>query len=162
MKNFKPNIKNILIVCFVLLISALTIASCKAILPKANLKPSDYDLGVRYEQAKNEDKPMLAVFYVDWCTYCKRFMPRLDKVRNLNKDDFNVVLINVENPENAKLVEEYRISGYPSVYIIDPKYDNRVHNDNAFFDTVSDLNKEVNRYSNFRKLVKKGESCKQN
>lgn len=89
-------------------------------------------------------------------------MPRLDKVRNLNKDDFNVVLINVENPENAKLVEEYRISGYPSVYIIDPKYDNRVHIDNAFFDTVSDLNKEVNRYSNFRKLVKKGESCKQN
>ena len=39
-------------------------AACFAILPKANMKPSDYDLGVSYAQASQEDKPMIAVFYV--------------------------------------------------------------------------------------------------
>ena len=158
MKQF--NLKSILISVFTLVIIAVTVTSCIAVIPKAKLKPSDYDLGITYQQAAKEDKPMIAVFYVDWCTYCQRFMPRLDKVRNLNKDDFNVVLVNVEDPEYAKLVNEYRISGYPTVYIIDPMYDNRVHIDNVFMESVMDLNKEVVRYSNFRKLVKKGESCK--
>lgn len=160
MQLFQGKVKKILIGIFVLIVSAITVTSCMAILPKSNLKPSDYDLGMTYEKAQNENKPIIAVFYVDWCTYCKKFMPRLDKVRNINKDNFNVVLINVENPENAALTNEYRISGYPTVYIIDPTYDNRVHIDNSYLENVSDLNKEVSRYSNFRKLIKKGESCK--
>ena len=127
----KKNVKYSLIAGIVLVITLITVTSCMAILPKANMKPSDYDLGVTYEKAAQEDKPMLAVFYVDWCTYCKKFMPRMDKVRNINKNDFNFVLINVENPQNELIVKDYRISGYPTVYIIDPQYDNRVHIDNA-------------------------------
>lgn len=160
MQFLHNNMKKILIGVFVVFLTAVTITGCMAIMPKTNLKPSDYDLGMTYDKAKTENKPIIAVFYVDWCTYCKKFMPRLDKVRNINKEDFNVVLINVENPENMKITEEYRISGYPTVYIIDPMYDNRVHIDNAYLESVSDLNKEVSRYSNFRKLIKKGESCK--
>lgn len=156
----KKNVRYYLIAGIVLVITLVTITSCMAILPKANMKPSDYDKGVTYEQAAQEDKPMLAVFYVDWCTYCKKFMPKMDKVRNINKDDFNFVLINVENPQNEAIVKEYRISAYPAVYIIDPKYDNRVHIDNPFLDSTQDLNKEVVRYSKFRKLIKKGDSCK--
>lgn len=135
-------------------------AACLAILPKANMKPSDYDAGLTYEQASVQDKPILAVFYVDWCSYCKKFMPKLDKVRNINKNDLNVVLINVEDPVNKKLVNEYKIGGYPTVYIIDPKFDNRVHIDSPFLDTVAFLNKEAQRYINFRNLIKKGDTCK--
>ena len=116
-------LKNTLIALVALVLIGISISSCMAILPKANMKPSDYDLGVTLEQASAEDKPIIGVFYVDWCTYCKKFMPRLDKVRNITKDEFNVVLINVENPENEKLVREYQISGYPTVYIIDSKFD---------------------------------------
>lgn len=159
MKKFF-NVKNTIIAGIVLLLCIVTVSSCMAILPKANMKPSDYDLGLTYKEASLQDKPILAVFYVDWCTYCKKFMPKLDKVRNLNKEDFNVVLLNVENAENEKLVKEYKISGYPTVYIIDPKYDNRVHIDYPFMESVSSLNQEVKRYSNYRKLIKKGDSCK--
>ena len=143
----------------VLVVTLVTVGTCAALLPKANMLPSDYDMGVTYEQAAKEDKPILAVFYVDWCTYCRHFMPKLDKVRNINKDNFNVVLVNVEDPKNEKLAKDYKIGGYPTVYIIDTKYDNRVHIDSPYLESVSSLNKEVSRYYNFRKLVK-GESCK--
>src|SRR5574344_2580519 len=149
-------IKTILISAVIIILIGIS-AACFAILPKANMKPSDYDLGVTYAQAAKQDKPIIAVFYADWCTYCKRFMPRLDKVRNINKNDYNVVLINVEDPANQKLVEEYKISGYPTVYVIDPMYNNRVHIDSGFLESVNSLNQEVQRYLTFRKLVKKGD-----
>ncbi len=149
-----------LIVLAIVLLVGISITSCMAILPKANMKPSDYDLGLTMEQVSKEDKPVLAVFYVDWCTYCKRFMPKLDKVRNINKDKVNVVLVNAESPENEKVVKEYKISAFPTVYIIDPKYDNRVHIDGPFLESVEILNTELQRYLNFRNLVKQGESCK--
>lgn len=158
MKKFF-NIKNCIIAFAIVILSLVSIAACKAVMPKADVVPSDYDLGVTFEQAQKEDKPILTVFYVDWCTYCKRFMPKMDKVRILNKNDINVVLINMEKPESEKLAKEYRISSYPTVYIIDPKYDNRVHIDNAFFDSITSLNKEVVRYINFRKLIDK-KTCK--
>ena len=142
------------------LVTLVAVARCSAIIPKANMLPSDYDLGVSFDDAVKDGKPIIAVFYVDWCTYCKRFMPKLDKVRNLNKNEFNIVLINCEKEGNEKLLKENRVSAYPTVYILDPKYDNRVHIDNAYFSTVSDLNKEVKRYSNFRKLVTEDKVCK--
>ena len=153
-------LKTLIISLVVLVLTACTITACMALLPKAQMKPSDYDLGVTYEEAAKIDKPIIGVFYVDWCTYCQRFMPRLDKVRNINKDKFSVVLINVDDPKNEKISKEYRISGFPTVYILDPQYDNRVHIDSAYLESVNSLNKEVQRYLNFRNLVKKGESCK--
>ena len=148
-----------LIALAILLLIGISVTSCMAILPKANMKPSDYDLGLTLEQASKEDKPVLTVFYVDWCTYCKRFMPKLDKIRNINKNDLNVVLINAKAPENEKLAREYKIAGFPTVYIIDPKYDNRVHIDGGYLETVDTLNTEVHRYLNFRKLAQQGLSC---
>ena len=152
--------KKFIISFMVLLLAGITVSGCMAVAPKKDLKPSDYDLGMTYEKASKENKPIIAVFYADWCTYCVRFMPKLDSVRNIYKDKFNVVLLNVEDDHNKAMVEEYRISGYPTVYIMDPKYDNRVHIDSAYLDSVTSLNKEVQRYLKFRNLVKKGESCK--
>lgn len=153
-------IKITIISLTILFLIGIVSAASFALMPKAVHKPSDYDLGITYEQAAKEDKPVIGVFYVDWCTYCQRFMPKLDKVRNINKNKINVVLINVDDPQNAKIAEDYRISGYPTVYIMDPLYDNRVHIDSAYLDSVTSLNKEVQRYLNFRKLIKKGELCK--
>ena len=149
-----------LITVAILLLIGISVTSCMAILPKADMKPSDYDLGLTLEQASKEDKPVLTVFYVDWCTYCKRFMPKLDKVRNVNKKDLNVVLINAEAPENEKLAREYKIAGFPTVYIIDPEYNNRVHIDSPFLESVKSLSTEVGRYARIRELIQKGSTCK--
>ena len=58
------------------------------------------------------------------------------------------------------MVEEYRISGFPSVYIIDPRYDNRVHIDSPYLDSVKSLSTEVGRYARVRELIEKGSACK--
>ena len=154
------NLKCLFIVLGIIVLSAVTVTCCMAVMPKADVVPSEYDKGLTFEQASKEDKPILAVFYVDWCTYCKRFMPKLDKVRNINKSDLNVVLINMDDSKNDKFAKDYRVTGFPTVYIIDPNYDNRVHINNAFFDSVVDFNTEVSRYIKFRKLVNKGATCK--
>ena len=150
-----------LIAVAIILLIGISVTSCMAILPKANMKPSDYDLGMTMEQASKQDKAILTVFYVDWCTYCKKFMPRLDKVRNINKDNLNVVLINVEDPANEKISRDYKIGAFPTVYIIDPKYDYRSHIDGAFLESVDVLNTEVHKYLNLRKLAQRGVSCQQ-
>lgn len=159
MKKFF-NLKNGIIAGVVLFLCVATISACMAVLPKADMNPSDYDTGLTFEKASQEDKPILTVFYVDWCSYCRQFMPKLDKVRNINKNDINVVLINVENPDNEKMAREYRISAYPTVYVIEPKYENRVHIDNVYLETVTTLNKEVSRYLKYKKMIKKESSCK--
>lgn len=159
MKKFF-NLKNSIIAGVILVLSIATVSTCMAVLPKADMKPSDYDIGLTFEKASQEDKPILTVFYVDWCSYCRRFMPKLDKVRNINKNDISVVLINVENPDNEKMAREYHISGYPSVYIIEPKYENRVHIDNAYLESAASLNKEVARYLKYKKMIKKEQACK--
>ena len=53
-----------------------------------NQKPSDYRIGIAYSDAIKSDKPMLALFYVDWCGYCLKFMPRYKTISTLYKNDY--------------------------------------------------------------------------
>ena len=116
--------------------------------------PSDYHVGIKYEEALVSDKPMLAVFYVDWCGYCMKFMPKFKILSGIYKNKYNFVMINVEqNAQNAKLAETVGLGGYPTVYIIDPKYDNRVLMPNTFYQDLSKFRIELDRYLRIRKLL---------
>ena len=65
----------LIITGIVILTSAITYALTN---PSAEQKhkPSDYKIGIKYSEALQSDKPMLALMYVDWCGYCLRFMPK--------------------------------------------------------------------------------------
>lgn len=116
-------------------------------------KPSDYKIGTTYEVAIKEDKPMLALFYVDWCGYCLKFMPKYKTISSLYKKDYNVVMLNAENPNYKDLVSDVTLGGYPTLYIIDPKYDNRVHLSNTIYMDLKKLRVELDRYLRVRKLL---------
>ena len=125
--------------------------------------PSEYHIGINYEDALKSDRPMLAVFYVDWCGYCLRFMPKFNILSKLYKDRFNFVMINVEeNKETAKLAQEVGISGFPTVYVLDPKYDNRVLMPNVVYQDLGKFRVELDRYLRIRGLLdsKNNESLK--
>ena len=120
--------KKLLIIFGVIFVLAFTSAVAIAVsVMNAPKHPSDYHIGITYEEAvAASERPMLALFYADWCGYCLRFMPKYNILSKLYKNKYNFVMVNVEDPENRKLIEDVGIAGYPTVYILDPKYDNRV------------------------------------
>lgn len=117
--------------------------------------PSEYKIGIPYDEALQSDKPMLAVFYVDWCGYCLKFMPKFKILSTIYKDKYNFVMLDVENQANAKLVEDVGISGFPTVYILDPKYDNRILMSNSLYQNLTKFRIELDRYLRIRKLLDK-------
>ena len=121
--------------------------------PPKRRKPSDYKIGVKYSQAMNSQKPFIALFYADWCGYCVRFMPKYQKIANKYKDTYNFAMINVDSPENETVIAEYTPSGFPTLYIIDPVVDNRIHLNNAIFDDEKKLFKEFDRYLRIKSMM---------
>lgn len=117
--------------------------------------PSDYKIGISYEKALESDKPMLAVFYVDWCGFCMKFMPKFKILSGIYKDKFNFVMINVEAGDNNVLADEVGIAGFPTVYILDPKYDNRVLMSNSYYQNLKKFRVELDRYLRIRSLLDK-------
>lgn len=117
--------------------------------------PSDYKIGISYEKALESDKPMLAVFYVDWCGYCMKFMPKFKILSGIYKNKFNFVMVNVEADDNKVLADEVGINGFPTVYILDPKYDNRVLMSNSYYQNLKKFRVELDRYLRIRALLDK-------
>lgn len=117
------------------------------------MKPSQYKIGIPYEKAMKAKKPVITLFYADWCHYCIRFMPTFQTLSKVYKDDYNFTKINVEDPKYQKLVKEIGITGFPTVFIIDPKYDNRVLLSNAIFGDLKSLRKELDRFLRIRKML---------
>lgn len=121
--------------------------------------PSDYKIGITYEEAIASDKPMLALFYVDWCGYCLRFMPKFQTISNIYKNKYNVVMLNAEAKENQKLVKDVALTGFPTMYVIDNKYDNRFLLNNALYMDLTKLRVELDRYLKVRKRLDAAEIC---
>ncbi len=118
--------------------------------------PSEYNIGITYDEAVQSDKPMLAVFYVDWCGYCLRFMPKFKILSNIYSSKYNFVMINVEADKNTKaLAEDVGIAGFPTVYILDPKYDNRILMSNSYYQNLKKFRVELDRYLRIRGLLDK-------
>ena len=118
--------------------------------------PSEYKIGITYDEALQSDKPMLAVFYVDWCGYCLRFMPKFKILSKIYSDKYNFVMINVEADKNTRaLAEDVGIGGFPTVFILDPKYDNRILMSNSYYQNLKKFRIELDRYLRIRALLDK-------
>ena len=83
--------------------------------------PSKYRIGKPYQKAlKDKSKPIVAVFFADWCPHCQRFVPIFAKASRGLKE-VNPVAVNAEDPENYELTQKFEINKFPTILIIDPK-----------------------------------------
>jgi len=98
------------------------------------------------EEAVKLKKPIAVNFYVDWCHYCKKFAPVLDSLRKEYQGRVSFVLIKADEPKNSKLVNEYGISGYPTLYLVNPSNDNRVYLNNAIYGNPELIKREIDRF----------------
>ncbi len=147
--------KKTLLIIAIIATVLITSAVVWAFSPKKNLKPSEYHIGTTYELAIKDKKPMIALFYADWCTYCMRFMPKYKILSDVYKNKYNLVMIDAENPKYATLVKDYSVEGFPTMYIIDPKIDNRISLTNNIYDDLGKLRIEFDRYLRIRSMINK-------
>ena len=98
-------------------------------------------------------KPVLVLFYADWCGYCVRFMPIYQEISEKYAETFDFSKVNVEDKKYEKVVREIGITGFPTVFILDPKYDNKVLLSNAILGNKESLSKEMDRYVRIRKIL---------
>jgi len=101
-----------------------------------------YDKGRTLQKAQDTKKPIIVFFYTDWCGFCQRFVPTFDKVTKKSeiKKNFAIAYVNCEKEENQKLMQEYNVQAYPTVYVIDEQ-GKRTQLDNGTF--FNDDSKEV-------------------
>lgn len=116
-------------------------------------KPSEYNIGIEYNKAMKGKKPVLALFYADWCHYCIKFMPVYQALSKKYKDDLEFAKVNVEDKKYEKIVNEIGITGFPTVFILDPKYDNKILLSNALLGKVETISPELDRFIRIRKLL---------
>lgn len=116
-------------------------------------KPSEYKIGISYDRAMKSKKPALVLFYADWCGYCIRFMPVYQELSEKYKKDMNFAKVNVEDKKYKSVVDNIGITGFPTVFIIDPKYDNRIPVSNALLGSVDLVSPEIDRFLRIRKLL---------
>lgn len=116
-------------------------------------RPSEYKVGEDFNVAMKSKKPVMVLFYADWCGYCVRFMPIFQTISEKYQDKLDFSKVNVEDKKYEKLVKEIGITGFPTVYILDPKYDNKVLLSNAILSDVKSLSKELDRYVRIRKRL---------
>ncbi len=108
-----------------------------------------------YVEATKSDKPLLVMFYVDWCTYCRRFMPLFGALSVYYKDNFTFAVVNCDLPENQEIIQKYPVSGYPSLYVIDKKYDfDYIVNHTAFIEK-NVMDRELQKYLKLREKLDK-------
>lgn len=113
--------------------------------------PSHYDKGVTISEASKSNKPMAVVFYADWCSACRKFVPETDKYKKVYKGKYEFVLVNVDNPANKKLIEEYYVASLPSVYLIRKKNNNIVYLNPAIYNSTKLMVIEFDRFLRLNK-----------
>ena len=121
-----------------------------------------YDLGTTYDDAIKQDKPVVLLFYTSWCSACKRALPLVKAQQEKYGNDFVFTSLNAEDTNYSTTIKDYRLRCFPTVYIIDPKYDNRVHIEVSYLFNAEAFSKELNRYLAIRKILDSAPKAEQN
>lgn len=78
---------------------------------------------VPYEMAMANGKPTLLEFYADWCTTCQRMAPIVKNLEQQYGDAINVVMLDIDQPQWAKLIDRYQVTGVPQFTFLDGHHD---------------------------------------
>ena len=134
------------IISLLLSISALTLSilSFKGAAPSADKNQpvvisKQYDKGRSLDKAIATKKPMIVFFYTDWCGFCQRFIKTFDKVTKDKKikENFAIAYVNCENQDNHKYMEEYKVQGFPTVFVVTEEGKKVQLDNNTFFNEDS-------------------------
>lgn len=78
------------------------------------------------ENQSGDKTAELMLFHVDWCPHCKTAKPEWEQVKseyqNKSINGYKVMFTEVnctdETPEKVKMIETYKIEGYPTIKLV--------------------------------------------
>ena len=78
---------------------------------------------INQSEGSNDTNVYIMYFYTEWCPYCKRARPEINKfetylnnINNTNDNKFKIIRIDCDkNPEKA---EKYNVKGYPTIIML--------------------------------------------
>ena len=71
------------------------------------------------EIAFTNGKPTYLEFYAQWCEICKKMAPEVTELKKDFDNEMNFVFLNVDNPNSAKFIKQFKVNGIPQINIID-------------------------------------------
>lgn len=93
-----------------------SVGGCVCLIPSQNSQQPVQLQPISGEQNNKEDnsKPILRLFYTDWCGFSQRFFPEWEKIKNGDlKDLINFEQVDCDKSQN--ICNENNIRGYPSL-----------------------------------------------
>lgn len=109
-------------------------------------KPSEYHIGKPFHVAMSRKRPVIAVFYVDWCHFCQAFMPKFQELSKTYRGKMTFTTVNVEDTKNADIVKEYDIKAYPTVFFINPTTKEKEPVESSAFASTDAMKKAIDTY----------------
>ena len=62
-----------------------------------------------------ENGKLFVMYYAEWCGHCKKTLPEFNKLMDNYKGKVRIIAIDSENTDNADLIKEQKIGGYPTI-----------------------------------------------
>ena len=127
MKSLKKNHENVLIALLAIVLVVLVVMYVTK----------------NKENFDGENVTVIYFFHVDWCGYCQKAKPEVDKfVQELEKNDNKVngkkvKVVKVNADENKELAEEYNVRAYPTVVITNPDGSSKELEEPCTFENLS-------------------------
>lgn len=99
-------------------------------LPKNLLKPRTGSetrmiasmLGLSRDRGEGgSTKPMVIDFYASWCAPCKQLTPIMEKAKAQYGDKVSFMHVDVDDPNNERLVDQYEVSPIPTLIFLNPE-----------------------------------------
>lgn len=157
-KKFFLGLFIIVAICFLVFLIFVFRQNKNVYQPQQNIQAvieiPDEDI-VSYEEAQKIDKPIVAMFYVDWCGYCRKFMPVFGEITKQYKDKYTFAAINCDDSKYLDLMKDFHVLGFPSVYIVDNKIKHKFVLSPAVLSDISLLKEELDNYLDVRKQLQK-------